>query len=66
MVDGDEGAVVDFGSCTRVGESLRGVGRTYEWYDDKVEVAGPQNDFDALDEIRTWLGDAEGPFRFAE
>lgn len=65
MVDGDEGVVVDFGSCTRVGESLRGVGRTYEWYDDKVEVAGPQNDFDALDEIRTWLGDAEGPFRFA-
>lgn len=66
MVDGDEGVVVDFGSCTRMGESLRGVGRTYEWYDDKVEVAGPQNDFHALEEIRTWLGEGVKPFRFAE
>lgn len=66
MLDGDEGVVIDLGSCTRVGESLRGVGRTYEWYDEKVEVAVPQNDIDALDEIRTWLGEGAKPFRFAE
>lgn len=66
MLDGDEGVVIDLGSCTRVGESLRGVGRTYEWYDDKVEAAVPQNDLDALDEIRTWLGEGAKPFRFAE
>ncbi|KAF4512377.1 hypothetical protein G6O67_001527 [Ophiocordyceps sinensis] len=43
-----------------------GVGRTYEWYDEDVQFATPQNDFDALDEIRAWLGDESKAFRFDE
>jgi hypothetical protein len=49
-----------------VGESLQGVGRTYEWYDDKVEVTVLQNDLDALDDIRIRLGEAAEPFQVAE
>ncbi|KAK0621579.1 hypothetical protein B0T17DRAFT_534474, partial [Bombardia bombarda] len=36
----------------------------YEWYDEKVKTALPQNDFDALEEIRIWLGDDSKPFQF--
>ncbi|KOS36308.1 hypothetical protein ACN38_g12961 [Penicillium nordicum] len=25
--------IIDFGSCRKIGESLKDVGRTYEWYD---------------------------------
>jgi serine/threonine protein kinase len=63
---GGEAVIIDFGSCTRVGESLEGAGRTYEWYDEQVETALPQNDLDALKEIRIWLGDDSGPFQFDE
>jgi serine/threonine protein kinase len=63
---GGEAVIIDFGSCTRVGESLEGTGRTYEWYDEQVETALPQNDLDALKEIRIWLGDDSGPFQFDE
>lgn len=66
MLDGEEGVIIDFGSCKRVGESLDDGGRTYEWYDEHVTTALPQNDFDALDEIRIWLGEDSRPFHFAE
>jgi tRNA A-37 threonylcarbamoyl transferase component Bud32 len=66
MLDGDEGIIIDFGSCRRVGESVEDAGRTYEWYDESVETARPQNDLDALEEIRMWLGDVCTPFRFDE
>ncbi|KAK0701102.1 hypothetical protein B0T21DRAFT_134482 [Apiosordaria backusii] len=66
MLDGDKAIIIDFGSCRRIGESLEGVGRTYEWYDEQVNTAALQNDLDALDEIRTWLGGDLKPFKFAE
>ncbi|KAK3377029.1 kinase-like domain-containing protein [Lasiosphaeria ovina] len=68
MLDGSGNAVIiDFGPCRRVGESLEGVGRTYEWYDEKIETALPQNDLDALEEIRIWLGDDDSKlFQFDE
>jgi serine/threonine protein kinase len=66
MLDGDEAVIIDFGSCRRVGESLEGAGRTYEWYDEQVKTALPQNDLDALEEIRIWLGDESKPFQFIE
>lgn len=66
MLDGDEGVVIDLGCVLGWERVCGGVGRTYEWYDDKVEVGVPRNDFDALEEIRTWLGEGVKPFRFAE
>lgn len=66
MLDGDEAVIIDFGSCRRAGESLEGAGRTYEWYDEEVDTALPQNDLDALEEIRIWLGDSSKPFQFVE
>ncbi|KAL2177742.1 uncharacterized protein P884DRAFT_18555 [Thermothelomyces heterothallicus CBS 202.75] len=66
MLDGDEAVIIAFGSCRPAGESLEGVGRTYEWYDEQVETALPQNDLDALEEIRIWLGDNSKPFQFVE
>ncbi|KAK4039984.1 hypothetical protein C8A01DRAFT_36034 [Parachaetomium inaequale] len=63
---GDEAVIIDFGSCRRVGESLEKAGRTYEWHDEQVETALPQNDLDALKEIRVWLGDDSEPFQFDE
>lgn len=54
MLNGDEVVIIDLGSCRWVGESLEGVGRTYEWYDAGVGTALPQNDHDALEEMRTW------------
>ncbi|AEO56661.1 hypothetical protein MYCTH_2109153 [Thermothelomyces thermophilus ATCC 42464] len=66
MLDGDKAVIIDFGSCRRAGESLEGAGRTYEWYDEQVETALPQNDLDALEEIRIWLGDDSKPFQFLE
>ncbi|KAH6630992.1 hypothetical protein B0J18DRAFT_422782 [Chaetomium sp. MPI-SDFR-AT-0129] len=66
MLDGDKAVIIDFESCRRVGESLEDCGRTYEWYDEEVNTSLPQNDLDALEEIRIWLGVGSGPFQFAE
>lgn len=66
MLDGEEAIIIDFDSCRRQGESLENVGRTYEWYDEKVQVSLPQNDLDALEEIRIWLGDDSKAFQFDE
>lgn len=66
MLCNDTAVIIDFGSCRRQGASLDRVGRTYEWYDEDVEIAAPQNDFDALDEIRAWLGDESKEFQFHE
>src|SRR6266566_2121582 len=45
MLYNDTAVIIDFGSCRRQGEDLEGVGRTYEWYDEAVQVAIPENDF---------------------
>jgi hypothetical protein len=66
MLDGDRVVLIDFDSCRPVGDSLEGVGRTYEWYDENVQLSVPKNDFDALAEIRAWLGDDSETFRFDE
>ncbi|KAK4182439.1 hypothetical protein QBC35DRAFT_509984 [Podospora australis] len=67
MLDGDKAVIIDFDSCRRIGESLEDVGRTYEWYGKQVKTALPQNDLDALEEIRLWLGiDPCKPFQFVE
>jgi len=66
MLYNDTAVIIDFGSCRRQGEDLEGVGRTYEWYDEAVQVAIPENDFNALEEIRIWLGDRSETFQFAE
>lgn len=36
IVDGDNLIIIGFSSCQPLRESLEGVGRTYEWYDEKV------------------------------
>ncbi|GAB7350249.1 hypothetical protein MBLNU459_g0899t1 [Dothideomycetes sp. NU459] len=60
--DNDSARPIDFGSCRRVGESLCGVGRTYEWYDDQVNTSIETNDWHALDEIEAWLNGKESDF----
>jgi len=66
MLDGDRVVLIDFDSCRPVGDSLEGVGRTYEWYDENVQISVPKNDLDALAEIRAWLDDDSERFRFDE
>ncbi|KAK1973648.1 serine/threonine-protein kinase [Colletotrichum cereale] len=67
MIDGSTWVIIDFGSCRCKGESLDGVGRTYEWFDEAVHSSLPQNDLDALREIRNWLeGAPPDAFQFKE
>ena len=49
--------LVDFGSCRRIGESLRATlaRRTHEWHDPGVDISGAENDTRAFTELRTWL-----------
>lgn len=64
MIDNHRAIIIDFGSCRRVGESLEDVGRTYEWYDEKVQHSLFENDLNALEEIRIWLGTSSRAFQF--
>jgi serine/threonine protein kinase len=58
MFDKDDNPVIiDFDSCTPIGQSLKGVGRTYQWFDEDVCIATPSNDLDALEEICEWLSE---------
>lgn len=66
MLEGKSSVIIDFGSCRRFGESLQGVGRTYEWYDAEVHSSVPENDWKALQEIRIWLGYDATEFQFSE
>lgn len=67
MIDGSKWVIIDFGSCRYKGESLDGIGRTYEWSDEAVHRSLPQNDLDALREIRNWLeGAPQDAFKFNE
>lgn len=66
MLHGGMPVIIDFGSCRKVGESLDGVGRTYEWYDETVLSSLPKNDLDALREIRVWLFGDSTEFQFQE
>lgn len=66
MIHGDKAIIIDFGSCRRPGEDLNGVGRTYEWYDETVKVSNPENDLNALEEMRIWLGNDSREFQFPE
>ncbi|OHF04173.1 serine/threonine-protein kinase [Colletotrichum orchidophilum] len=66
-IDRDDWVIIDFGSCRKLGESLVGVGRTYEWYDEAIQHSCPENDLNALLEIRTWLrGAPADAFQFTE
>lgn len=58
--------IIDFGSCRAEGESLKGVGRTYEWYDPEVKTAKPSNDLDALVEMQAWMFGKVDDFKFVE
>jgi serine/threonine protein kinase len=65
----DSAIIIDFGSCRRIGESLKGAGRTYEWYewyDDDVQITRPSDDLDALAEIEAWLLGKVDDFKFIE
>jgi serine/threonine protein kinase len=64
MVADDRAVIIDFGSCRKIGESLENVGRTYEWYDEKIQQSLPENDLAALEEIRIWLGLSSRDFQF--
>ncbi|CAG8905892.1 unnamed protein product [Penicillium egyptiacum] len=64
MVADDKAIIIDVGSCRKIGESLQGVGRTYEWYDGKIQQSLPENDLDALEELRIWLGLSAQEFQF--
>ncbi|RCI07917.1 hypothetical protein L249_5886 [Ophiocordyceps polyrhachis-furcata BCC 54312] len=66
MLCNNTAVIIDFGSCRRQGASLDDVGRTYEWYDENAKFAAPQNDLNALDEIRAWLGDESKAIQFHE
>jgi len=64
--EGDTPIIIDFGSCRAIGESLEGVGRTYEWYDHEVKTASASNDLDALAEMEAWMFVKVDDFKFAE
>jgi len=64
--EGDTPIFIDFESCRAIGESLEGVGRTYEWYDHEIQTAGPSNDLDALAEMEAWMFGKVDDFKFAE
>ncbi|KGO77390.1 hypothetical protein PITC_047630 [Penicillium italicum] len=64
MIDNRRAIIIDFGSCRRLGESLEDAGRTYEWYDEKVQHSLFENDLNALEEIRIWLGTSSRAFQF--
>jgi serine/threonine protein kinase len=60
--DDDTPIIIDFGSCKSIGDSID-VGRTEEWYDEKVTTSLPSNDTDALNEITEWLRNGKN-FKF--
>jgi serine/threonine protein kinase len=62
----DIAIIIHFGSCRRRGESLTGIGRTYELYDDEVKIASPSNDLDALAEMEAWMLGKVDDFKFGE
>lgn len=64
--EGDTPIIIDFGSCRANGESLEGVGRTYEWYDHEVKTASASNDLDALAKMEAWMFGKVDDFKFAE
>ena len=67
LADNATPVIIDFGSCRANGQSLQGVGRTYEWYDRSVQQSIPENDWDALDEIREWLSGRDNrAFKYKE
>ncbi|RAL00173.1 kinase-like protein [Aspergillus ibericus CBS 121593] len=68
MFDEDGGPVIiDFDSCRRIGESLKGTEtkRTHQWHDPRVEMVVQVNDLDAWQVLRIWLmGGLEERFLF--
>ena len=61
MVKEDGGAVViDFDSVMKMGASMWGnVPRTPGWFDPRQGVAVVENDWDAVRELKEWMGDKE-------
>lgn len=67
LVDDDTPIIIDFNSCRGIGQDLKDVGRTYEWFDEQVSVSYPRNDLDALKEITEWLSEKDKKdFQFVE
>ncbi|KAJ5885106.1 hypothetical protein N7495_009616 [Penicillium taxi] len=64
MIENDRAIIIDFRSCRKLGESLEDVGRTYEWYMEKLQQSFLENDFNALEEILIWLGVSSKEFQF--
>jgi serine/threonine protein kinase len=67
MIDGAEAILVDFDSCCEEGQELRQGGKkggTPGWCDLDVQVARIENDWEAVDEMETWLMGEARHFRF--
>ncbi|CAD6455019.1 77982519-ae02-4e40-975c-d06788f28172 [Sclerotinia trifoliorum] len=47
--------LIDFDSCTMVGESLYKIKRTHGWHDPEVQKAVEKNDLNAFIELQNWL-----------
>ncbi|KAF7876300.1 hypothetical protein EAF04_001396 [Stromatinia cepivora] len=57
--------LIDFDSCTMVGESLHKIKRTHGWHDPEVQTAVEKNDLDAFTELQNWLvGSSPDKFLF--
>jgi serine/threonine protein kinase len=65
MLDHDgKPVIVDFGSCTEIGQPLGETKRTYGWFDPAGEIAMMKNDLDAWEELKAWLCGSSTDFRF--
>lgn len=67
MIDGAEAILVDFDSCCEEGLELRQGGKkggTPGWCDLNVKVSKIENDWEAVDEMETWLMGEARHFRF--
>lgn len=59
--------VIDFDNCCPSGQDLKGIGGTWPWASEDMEIAMPSNDLDALWDIRQWLSDSSiKKFKFKE
>ncbi|KAJ5092384.1 hypothetical protein NUU61_007254 [Penicillium alfredii] len=65
MFDGATPVIIDFGSCSREGDDLSMIGQTFEWHDESIRQAKPQNDLNALQEVRFWLDGKVDAFQFS-
>lgn len=55
--DEDTSTTMNFDSYWPVEKDLEGVGQTFEWYNESVQLFLPRKNWDWLYEIRVWLSD---------